>query len=491
MPTIEASTFLGGYNFSYGALESSMKSPIWILMLLIVGAACAFGGYQYSQSLADAESANQSITKEEADSTVDRIVGQGNLQPARGTINIVAPPGERIEQLLVKVGQTVKNGEPLVVLASQKVREIELELAESRKSDADAKAAMLGQANQIKADSASIAGSEVKEALAKVENQKGAIAALEKSVRSAEKMLGKLKGMRANPVTRELVGEVEIQQQEGVVLKLSAQLEQATGEIEIAKQGIERSREMANAQLKLAELNVAAPEKSVPTRSLNLAIKAAKLALDSTTIKSPVKGRVLDLSIYQGDTVMNRPIMLIADTTKMVCIAEITDTQLKHVKPGQSVKMLSDAFDDGEITGSVLEIGNMIAPPSMKNPNPFAAVDRKTGTVKIEIDSTHSEMAGRFVNLQVEVRISKTKEEETASGKNAEASKSTADKSDSKDTTTKTVGPTEPVDGSMESEPVTTNAPSDKKVEDPPPVLKEGSGLSNESIETEVDPILK
>ena len=161
------------------------------------------------------------------------------------------------------------------------------------------------------------------------------------------------------------------------------------------------------------------------------------------------------------------------------------------VKPGQSVKMLSDAFDVGEITGSVLEIGNMIAPPSMKNPNPFAAVDRKTGTVKIEIDSTHSEMAGRFVNLQVEVRISKTKEEETASGKNAEDSKSTADKSDSKDTTTKTVGPTEPVDGSMESEPVTTNAPSDKKVEDPPPVLKEGSGLSNESIETEVDPILK
>ena len=454
-----------------------MKSPIWILILLVVGGACAFAGYKYNQSLADAESANKATSREEADSAVERIVGQGNLQPARGTINIVAQPGERIDQLFVKVGQTVEKDEPLAALASRKVREIELELAEARKSDADQKAAMMGEANRMKANSATIASTEVQEAMAKVENQKSSIPVLEKNVDSAKKLLEKLKGMRINPVTRDLVGEVEITQQEALFDKLRAQLQQANGEVGIAEQAIKRSQEMSAVQLRLAEYNANAPGQSVPTTSLNLAIKAAKMALDATTLKSPVKGRVLDLSIYQGDTVMTRPIMLIADTTKMVCIAEITDTQLKHVRPGQSVKMFSDAFDDGEITGEVIEVGNMIAPPSMKNPNPFAAVDRKTGTVKIAVDSEDCEIAGRFVNLQVEVRISKTMKEKSDSAKNAKADRPK---------------PTGADDDSMKSEPVAKKAPADEKAEEPNPARKEVAGSSsNESKEKKADPILE
>ena len=385
-----------------------MKSPIWILILLFVGAACVFGGYKYGQTLSKATS-SPTVTIDEADSVVERIVGQGNLQPANGTVNIMAPPGERIEKLMVAIGGEVDKDTPLVTLASRKVREIELKLAKSRESEAKATADMLTQANKKKAQSATIAGTEVEEAKRKVENQKSSIAALEKSVQSAKKMLGKLNRMRANPTTRELVGVVEIEKQQALVDRLVAQLQQTNGEIEIAKQAIQRSEEMAAVQLELAEMNAMAPEKSVPTETLELAVEAATMARDATTLKSPIKGRVLDLGIHEGDTVMNRPIMVIADTTKMVCIAEIADTQLKNVREGQSVTMLSAAFDEGKIKGTVVEIGKMIAPPSMKDPNPFAAVDRKTGTVKIRIADEHCKAASRFVNLQVEVRISKTK----------------------------------------------------------------------------------
>ena len=188
---------------------------------MIVGAACAFGGYQYSQSLSKAES-GPTVTIDEADSVVERIVGQGNLQPANGTVNIMAPPGERIEKLMVAIGGEVDRDTPLVTLASRKVREIELKLAESRKSEAEGTADMLAQANEMKAQSASIAGTEVEEAKDKVENQKSSIAALEKSVQSAKKMLGKLNRMRANPTTRELVGVVEIEKQQALVDRLVA-----------------------------------------------------------------------------------------------------------------------------------------------------------------------------------------------------------------------------------------------------------------------------
>lgn len=454
-----------------------MNSASWIFISLIIAAACAYGGYKYGDSIGQSGEADMSASEEEKASVLDKIVGQGNLQPARGTINIVAPPGERIEKLLVKLGDEVKKDDELGILASQKVRQLELDLAKAQQKDAVKKAEMLTKANRIKAKTATIASGEVQEAIAKVENQESTIIALKKGVASAEKMLGKLVGMRANPLTRELVGEPEIETQQGLVNKLTAQLQQAEGEVLIAQQAIKRSTEMADEQMKLAELNASAPGLSVPTETLNLAIKGKQMALDATTLKSPVSGRVLDLGIYEGDTVMNRPIMLIADTSKMICVAEITDTQLKNVKVGQAVTMISDAFENSEIKGEVIEIGSMIAPPSMKDPNPFAAVDRKTGSVKIAIDSEHCPEAGQFVNLQVEVCIT------TGDAKKAEKKKVDSKPSDEKTAPKSSNKPKVPAEKMEPETDVLKPAPDAPKTEGP--ILKE------EDSSSQSDPILE
>ena len=86
----------------------------------------------------------------------------------------------------------------------------------------------------------------------------------------------------------------------------------------------------------------------------------------------------------------------------MVCIAEINDVSFRYVKNGAKVTISSVALES-TITGEVLSRGVMIGPPSMKDPNPFASVDRTTGRVVIKLDD--SSIAQDFVNLQVDVEI--------------------------------------------------------------------------------------
>jgi HlyD family secretion protein len=125
-----------------------------------------------------------------------------------------------------------------------------------------------------------------------------------------------------------------------------------------------------------------------------------------TEIKSPIDGKILDIIVRKGDSTTDRPIMIVADTDNMQCLAEVNDSLLQHIVLDENanprVKITSPAFESA-IWGNVVNKGLMISPPSLKNPNPFASVDRRTGTLTIALDD--NETAAQFVNLQVEVEV--------------------------------------------------------------------------------------
>ena len=408
-----------------------MKSPIWIAILLVSGVAFAYLGYSYgvNSAASNTDPEDQSTSVEPAS-----VRGQGKLQPAGGTIRIVAPPGERVDQILVKVGDDVKKDTPLIDLASRQIRELEWELAKARKKEALAQAELQDQANQFKLQSAETAASEAKSAKTKVANQGLAIKPLKSNLAAAQRALEKLKEMRENPVTRDLVGQNEIDTQQALVDSLAAQIDQGEREVALGEESAERAHTLALLQQDLAKFNVDNASKLVPTQSLNTAIKMAKMAYDATQLKSPIAGKVLDIATSQGDAVATKPLMLIGNTDTMICVAEITDAQLGKVQKGDAVEMTSDAFEQ-TLRGTVSEVGTMIGPPSMADPNPFAAVDRKTGQVKIDLNPEDAKIAASFVNLQVEVKVlisSSAKSQTNTSNNNEDTSSnptSTADQS--------------------------------------------------------------
>lgn len=378
-----------------------MKSPIWIAILLLSGAAFAYLGYSYGINSA----ASNNDPEDPATSVEPASVrGQGKLQPAGGTIRIVAQPGERVDKVLVKVGDDVEKDTPLIDLASRRIRELEWGLAWARKREALAQAELQDQANQFKFQSAETAASEAESAKTKVVNQGLAIKPLKSNLAAAKRALEKLTEMRENPVTRDLVGQNEIDTQQALVDNLSAQVDQAEREFELGQGSAERAHTLAISQRDLAKFNLDNASKLVPTQSLDTAIKMAKWAYDATQLKSPIAGKVLDIATSQGDAVATKPLMLIGNTDTMICVAEITDAQIGKVKQGDAVEMTSDAFEQ-TLRGTVSEVGTMIGPPSMADPNPFAAVDRKTAQVKIELNPEDAKIAASFVNLQVEVKV--------------------------------------------------------------------------------------
>ncbi len=386
-----------------------MKSLIWIAIFCVIAVAAAYLGYNYGinsvASSADSINVNEPVQPAS-------IRGQGRLQPAGGTISIVAQPGERVDQLMVKVGDPVKKNSPVVALASRQLRKLEWELAQSRQAESIELGKFQTTANQFKLDAADIASSEAESASSKVVNQSQAIKPLRTNLKSAQRILDKLTSMRVNPLTQDLIGQSEIDKQHALVASIKAQIQLAEGEVSLGNQSAQRAQTLAQSQRELAKFNLDNAGNLIPTESLALAIKMAKLGYDATLLKSPIKGKVLDIGIFPGDTVTTRPLMLIGNTEKMVCIAEITDSQLRDVKEGAEVEMTSAALKT-TLKGKVVEIGTMIGPPSMANPNPYAAVDRKTGKVRIELDAEAARIAADFVNMQVEVKVMLTVSKES------------------------------------------------------------------------------
>jgi multidrug efflux pump subunit AcrA (membrane-fusion protein) len=61
----------------------------------------------------------------------------GKLMPSGGLVSVVGPPGDRIEKLYVKAGQSVAAGKPLVQLASRDDRREDVALVAIQLAEAE------------------------------------------------------------------------------------------------------------------------------------------------------------------------------------------------------------------------------------------------------------------------------------------------------------------------------------------------------------------
>lgn len=88
-------------------------------------------------------------------------------------------------------------------------------------------------------------------------------------------------------------------------------------------------------------------------------------ALGKTTIYAPLSGRVIKLSAEEGEVVvsgtMNNPasvIGTIADLSAILARVDVDETEIVHVRPGQSAALEVDAIPDRKYSGRVVEVGS-------------------------------------------------------------------------------------------------------------------------------------
>ncbi|NEQ82171.1 MAG: biotin/lipoyl-binding protein [Moorea sp. SIO2I5] len=191
-----------------------------------------------------------------------------------------------------------------------------------------------------------------------------------------------------------------------IVSTLSEQIQEAQANLNRTIITLQKQRAEALAtrseiaEVRPVDVEVAAAELA----TAKAAVQQAQANLDVAYVRSPRSGQVLKIQTWPGELVSNNGIVEIGQTEQMYVNAEVYETDIKNVNPGQTVKILSDGVV-GELQGIVDEVGLQIGTKDVLGTDPVADADARVVEVKIRLNSEDSQRVAGLTNLQVNVLI--------------------------------------------------------------------------------------
>jgi len=135
---------------------------------------------------------------------------------------------------------------------------------------------------------------------------------------------------------------------------------------------------------------------------LRAEVALAQARVDRSVVKAPSKGMVLRLLARAGEAVPEDGILTLADTSEMIALVEIYESDLRFVELGQKATLSSPALNT-PLTGRVRLIGREVARNKVYDLDP--AADRDARVVEVEVALDDPEVASRFVSLEVDAVI--------------------------------------------------------------------------------------
>ena len=337
-----------------------------------------------------------------------QVLAQGRIQPAKGLVRVGAIPGDRVEQVLVQAGQTIRKLQPLIVLQSQQLRALELEAASLRLEEARAMRQVKQQEADLAIDAAGLKLQSVSQMLTQANSQLALAKKSSEQVDSLGRQISSLQQLRESPLTRAAIGTIELETKKNELTKFSSVSEQT---LLAAQQAVEISK----LQLAQSEKNLAAAkesrkfvEQATPIAGLEKQIEILKLQSEQSSIVSPLDGVVVTANVEVGERTSQLPLFELANLSEMVCVAEVHESDVASIAIGDLAEIRSSALGR-TLNGRVLRIDRIVGAAQLRSPNPMARSDFRSIPVWIEIDSKDVEEAAQRLQLQVDVSINKTR----------------------------------------------------------------------------------
>lgn len=173
-----------------------------------------------------------------------------------------------------------------------------------------------------------------------------------------------------------------------------ARLEEARSEAErvgkLAGSGLVSQREVDGARTSLAVASADFDAARQASDEAKAGVVAAADDLDKTVIAAPISGTVTSLNAEEGEIVitgtMNNPgtvIMTISNLDTMEVRADIDETDVARVRPGQQVEISVDAFADTALAGIVSVVGS-----SSSSARAFSSSSDERATFEVRIRIT-------------------------------------------------------------------------------------------------------
>ncbi len=135
--------------------------------------------------------------------------------------------------------------------------------------------------------------------------------------------------------------------------------------VNMRQQGIQAEELFDRAQMDMANARAGYRSAEEGVRQAAAALQQINTDLSHTTIHSPIDGKVVQLNAQEGEVVitgtmnnLGSVIAVIADLSEILIAAEVNETEVVGIRPGQIAKVKIDAIADKEYAGRVAEIGS-------------------------------------------------------------------------------------------------------------------------------------
>jgi HlyD family secretion protein len=330
----------------------------------------------------------------------NKVTALGHLEPEGGVLTLGIPIPDRLQEIMPGIQEEaiVEKNQKLAKMESYTARKLDLDLIGQQLAEAQAKLDGVTQKlnAQIKLDEIKL--QQLKElGPFDIQLQKHKVQGLKRQFAVAQDIMKRLKGLGST------VSQQEIEQQELRVFQAQIELKIGQDALEKMNQGKDLELKGAEAQLAASRAALASAQKEAPIQTLKSQQKLAKLRLEDSILRAPVKGKILKILARPGELVGGQqPILQLANTGQMEVIAEVYETDIRKVRLGDKAKITGRALTK-ELTGEVVSIGAIIGKNRVFDVDPTAAVDRRVIEVKIRL--ADSAPAAKLIHHQVRVEI--------------------------------------------------------------------------------------
>jgi HlyD family secretion protein len=339
--------------------------------------------------------------------TKTKVSALGRLQPQGGVISVFGLPGDRIEKLSAKQGDKVAKDTILAELASRKDRELERDLVAIQLREARAQRVAIADAGEAKIAAIDAEIAQLQSGRAgDLKAQDAKIAALLLQSRVAYDGWNRLKSLQRTPVSAQ-----DLEKSQLLYQQAESELTAARAIRDKTEKGYDQSDAALKAKRNAAVAELDEARKRVPVDSLAENLKIAERRLEATQVKAPVAGTILKVIGHEGDATGSEPIFQLADTSAMVALAEVYETDIQALDAwlGESpvVATITSRALGKPLTGEVQrrDISRLIAKNRVFSLNPREDIDRRVVEVRVHVRPESVELASRYVGLQVQVEF--------------------------------------------------------------------------------------
>ena len=336
--------------------------------------------------------------------TQKKVVAQGQILPAKGVVHLAAAPGDVVDQILVETGEHVEQGQLLVVMRSQSLRQAQRLQLEQQRSHAIREQQSAIAAAEQRLTAANLKISHLKAQEKSLSRNEDLLSDAKNQVVSAQKILSRLESISRDPLTKNFVGQLELEKQRVALGESQLEYQQQAEALEQKREELKWALKAAELELESASMMLSVAQQSEAVKVLDLQIDAVDIESQASQIVAPGPGTILAVNATKGESSIQRPIIEMANTDQIACEVEINEMDAARVAVGQPAQILSRAFGT-PLHGQVTQKSQLVGHPQLRPLDPLARVDYRAVTAIVTLDEPSSKLAKDWLQLQVEVEI--------------------------------------------------------------------------------------